>query len=237
VRAVITTTIVQARLNSRRLPGKALLRVGDKTILQHVLHRLSLCDADLGRVVVATSDAPSDDALATHCDRVDVDCYRGRLDDVLDRFYRCAVEYDSDLVVRVTADCPLLCPSLLAQTVTAVQAADYAGVLDAPRGFGQEAFSRRALDQSWWHAVLPEDREHVVTWLLENGDLADRDHLKQAWVDTDPWLCARSHWNLSVDEPKDLALLRRLYETTGGTLFDLDSHQILAAVEAERLAA
>jgi spore coat polysaccharide biosynthesis protein SpsF (cytidylyltransferase family) len=224
---VSAVTIVQARLNSRRLPGKCLLRVGDRTILQHVLHRLSLCDADLGPIVVATSTAPSDDALAAHCHRIGVDCYRGSLDNVLDRYHACALQYNADTIIRVTADCPLLCPQLLAQTIDGFDGADYATVTNAPTGLAQEMFSMRALERSWAEATSLRDREHVVTHMLHRRGLDAR------WLPAPHFLRVRDFWRLTVDHPTDLGLLRRLYDLTNRRLFDLDSRTIVAAVEAD----
>lgn len=224
----MTLTVIQARMTSTRLPGKALIRVGNRTILEWVWHRLCKCEADIGKVIVATSAEKSDDPISRLCLRNHVPCYRGAKDDVLDRFYHAVRFHDADPVIRVTADCPLLCPELLDRMVAAYRdaGADYATVHNAPTGLVQEMLSRRALDESWAQASTPFDREHVVTWLLDGGHGYKLVSVNAGFP--------QAGWDLSVDTPKDLGLLRRLYEVTNGRLFDLDAGQIIQAVEADQ---
>src|SRR5215475_4721846 len=99
--------IVQARMGSTRLRGKVLMDLGGKTVLARVVHRLRRA-THVDRIVVATTDAATDDAIVQECKRLKVACFRGSGNDVLDRYYTAADEHRATAVVRITADCPLI---------------------------------------------------------------------------------------------------------------------------------
>jgi len=192
-----TLTIIQARMSSTRLPGKALLDLAGKPVLQHVVDRLA--DSWLkGHLLVATSKNLSDDPIADWCHSYKVDVYRGPLNDVLDRFHCCAKAYGATTIVRVTADCPLLDPHLLDRTIELLHSsgADYAATQGFPPGVGQEAFTRDALFRAWRDATSPHDREHVVPWMLNHPGL-----FRDVYVDNP---------SLTLDTPEDLERLRRM---------------------------
>ena len=107
--------IIQARMNSSRLPGKVLKKVREKTLLEILVTRLSYSNK-IDKIVVATSTEESDNAIAELCKNKDIECFRGSLDNVLDRYYQCALFYQTD-VVRITADCPLSDPQLIDQII------------------------------------------------------------------------------------------------------------------------
>lgn len=228
-----TLTVVQARMGSTRLPGKALADIGGKTVLERVIDRLELATEDIGRIVVATTVRGNDNPIADLCYDIGVDCYRSSERDVLNRFYRSALDYQAceqnDVIVRITADCPLLCPELLAATIRLLRAteADYAGVAGAPAGFGQEAFTFSALERAWALARMPDDREHVVTFIESQPD-----EFRLAYVEADEALRSCSHWRLTLDEQEDLDLMRALYAITDGRLFEMTSAQILGVVQS-----
>lgn len=158
--------VIQARLGSTRLPGKVLLDLGGKPVLQHVVERaqrsgyrvvVAAPDNDLPRLMEAVpggnrfgADIPEDDVL-------------GRFADTAESFptYNC--------VVRITADCPCLDPALIRQTVAAVKAGhDYAGNTVErhwPRGLDVEAFTTELLLRAHQTATDPYDREHVTPWM------------------------------------------------------------------------
>ncbi|MBT6511929.1 MAG: NTP transferase domain-containing protein, partial [Rhodospirillaceae bacterium] len=102
-----TVAIIQARMGSARLPGKVLMELAGRPVLAHVVGAAGKT-AGVDKVVVATSLQAGDDALAAWCAERDVACFRGSESDVLDRFVGAAREYAADIVLRLTADCPLL---------------------------------------------------------------------------------------------------------------------------------
>ncbi|MCX6827207.1 MAG: glycosyltransferase family protein [candidate division Zixibacteria bacterium] len=101
--------ILQARVSSSRLPGKVLKPILGEPMLQRQLERLANSKL-IDKLVVATSEQTSDDALEELCHRLGKEFFRGDLDNVLDRFYKCAQKYHPDVIVRLTGDCPLIDP-------------------------------------------------------------------------------------------------------------------------------
>jgi len=226
-------TIIQARLGSSRLPGKVLMTVGGRSILEWVVHRVRLAGIP-GVVLVATSDHPRDDPIEAVCGSVGVPCFRGSEADVLDRYYRAARTRDAEIVVRVTADCPLLDPALLAELVEVhrSEGADYVTVAVSVRGIAQETLSMNALERSWESARLPAEREHVILYLLEHPD-----EFKVVMLPP-PAELDRPGWRLTIDTAEDLELLEGLFETAASPLFDLGAPEIVAIVAgSERLRA
>lgn len=197
---VNTLTVVQARMSSSRFPGKTLVDLNGKPVLQHVIDRLVGC-TQIGHIVVATSTDPSDDPIVKWCDSYSVDVFRGSLDDVVDRFHKAAQQYAAHTVVRVTADCPLLDPELLDRTVNHLVAtgADYCDTTGWPAGVGQEAFTRGTLFRCWQQTTRPDDREHVVPWMIRNSVCA-------SVVNDTPFAEPR----VTLDTPADLKLLKGL---------------------------
>ncbi|HUE14627.1 MAG TPA: NTP transferase domain-containing protein, partial [Planctomycetaceae bacterium] len=108
--------IVQARMNSRRLPGKSLRPLCGKPMLQYVLENLAQLD-ELAETIVATSTDPSDDPIAEFCERVGTACFRGPLDNVAERFLQALRTHDLSAFVRISGDSPLLDPRLVARAV------------------------------------------------------------------------------------------------------------------------
>ncbi|HHQ47945.1 MAG TPA: acylneuraminate cytidylyltransferase, partial [Acidobacteria bacterium] len=110
--------VLQARMGSTRLPGKVLMDLAGRPVLGWAVERLRRAGT-LDELVVATSDRDGDDPIVVFCERMDVPCYRGSEDDVLDRYYRAARRYHADVVVRVTGDDPLIDPGVVDQVVRA----------------------------------------------------------------------------------------------------------------------
>jgi spore coat polysaccharide biosynthesis protein SpsF len=162
--------VVQARMSSRRLPGKSLLPLAGRPALRYVLDRLERA-ARLDLVVVATSTDPSDDPLAAFCSEEGVECHRGPLDDVAARFGEAVERYELDAFVRISGDSPLLDQQLVDRAVDLFH--DVPVVTNVqPRSFphGQ---SVEVVDARTFHAALAEmtdlsDREHVTPSLYRH---------------------------------------------------------------------
>lgn len=144
-------------------------------MLAHVVARAQQA-ARLDTVVVATSTARSDSAIAAWCDAVGVPCERGSEHDVLDRYRQAALAHRLDVIVRLTADCPLLDPAVIDQVVGAFQAGtyDYASNTQPPTfpdGLDTEVFTRGALERAWSEAALDSEREHVTPYIWKHPEL------------------------------------------------------------------
>ena len=212
-------------MGSSRLPGKVLKRIGDKTMLEWVLYRLGQVEADIGPVIVATSSKPPDKRIAELCEQAGALCYRGSLDDVLDRYYTVATRCHADAVVRVTADCPLLSPRLLSDVHACFVAndLDYCSTArNVAEGLGQEMVGFAALEQAWKRAT-GADREHVTT------HFSGRAGFRVGWIPG-----PESGLSYSIDTPHELERLRGLYERHPD-LFDLEAEQIIEIAEQQAL--
>ena len=113
-----TVVFVQARTSSSRLPGKVLQGIAGEPMLVRVVERLARAKM-IDQVVVATTTDPVDEPIFALCSERGYECFRGSLYDVLDRYYRAAKAYQADVIVRITADCPIIDPGLVDLTVRA----------------------------------------------------------------------------------------------------------------------
>jgi spore coat polysaccharide biosynthesis protein SpsF len=203
--------IIQARMGSTRLPGKVLKDLGGDTVLARVVNRTRRATL-LNEVVVATTVLPADDVIVRECGRLKMACFRGDELDVLDRYYRAAQELAADVIVRITADCPLIDPELIDTTIRAGldQKADYATnslVLTYPRGLDVEMFTADALERAWNAASEEHQRVHVTPYLYENPELFNvvsvtdqEDHSQYRWT---------------LDTAEDLEMIRAVYRHFG----------------------
>lgn len=180
--------IIQARMSASRLPGKVLLEIGDKPMLEWVVERTRRAER-VGQVVIATTLDPSDDPVFEFCKRKDYRVGRGSVDDVLDRYYQTSKHFQADTIVRVTADCPLIDPDLIDAGVrlmfSGTGALDLRMKLSAARfdfvanrlpppwgrtypiGLDVEIFTFDALERAWKTAIPKHQREHVTPFLYE----------------------------------------------------------------------
>ena len=161
--------VLQARYSSSRLPGKVLKPILGKPMLQHQIERVKRAKK-IDELVVATSSDPSDDAIAKLCEEQGILCFRGSLDDVLDRVYQAAKPYSPDHVVRLTGDCPLSDPEIIDQVIEfhLRQGADYSSNAIRPvhpDGLDVEVCRFSVLTEAWKEAKLPSQREHVMPFI------------------------------------------------------------------------
>jgi spore coat polysaccharide biosynthesis protein SpsF len=229
--------ITQARTTSTRLPGKVLLEVAGKSLLEHHLDRLGASGIP---VYVATTTNAADDLLADIAVRRGLGCHRGSEHDVLSRFDDCARENGLDVVVRVTSDCPLIDGRVIASAVEEFLAADnpYLYLSNTlhrtfPRGFDFELFSAELLAEAASRSTDPIEREHVTPYLYANRD--GRTTLRDV-----RWPEDRSSYRVTIDTQEDLDLVRKLIEEHNADTLDcagvisiLDNHPELVAMNAD----
>lgn len=200
--------ISQARMSSTRLPGKVLMPLCGKPLLHYHISRL-LRAQRLDQLVVATTHEPADDPIERFCAASGIACYRGATDDVLGRFAGCARRYRAEVVVRVTADCPLIDPILVDRAVDALltgeDAPDYVNLDYAhyPRGLDVEVFRRATLEEAERLAGTAYEREHVTPYIYNHPERFRRREIQSE----DP---ARYRW--CIDEQADFDLVARMLE-------------------------
>jgi len=198
-------TIIQARRQSTRLPDKVLMPIAGVSILAHVIKRCKLIEG-IDQVVCAIPNDSYNDVLADIAIEAGAAIFRGSEHDVLDRYYQAAATYKADVVMRVTADCPLLDPYVCAEAVSLVQTgfADYSATAgEWPHGMDCEVFSFKWLEKAHKSAKLPEDREHVTLWM--KGHTA----IRRKTIDPEiKGLRSSNRW--VVDYPEDYDFLTQL---------------------------
>src|SRR6202521_6107103 len=167
-----TVAIAQARMQSTRTPGKVLRNLGGQPVLQWTIDALNAATG-IDQVVLATSLLPADDVIAKYCGRANIEHFRGSEDDVLDRFYQCAKQYNADIILRLTCDCPFLDPTVISQVVKLREMtnASYASNVDPPSypdGLDVECFTFAALESAWKEAVRHSDRDCLPQYISRN---------------------------------------------------------------------
>jgi len=222
-----TVAIIQARMGSSRLPGKVLKPILGRPMLELQIERLRRCKR-IDQLVVATSVNPEDQAIADLCKSIGVDCFRGDPENVLDRFYRAAKQFNPEHVVRLTGDCPLADPALIDDLVEFYLAGgfDYASNCHEPSlpdGLDAEIFSFTALEQAWKEAELPSHLEHVTPFI--------RAHSERFKIACYRYHIDLSHLRWTVDEPEDLEFVRRVYESLYPVKPEFVTEDILALLE------
>lgn len=208
--------IIQARMGSTRLPGKVLRLLGNTTVLGHVVRRVQRA-SNVDAVVVATTNSNRDDAIIEEARRLGAGVYRGSEDDVLSRYRHAAQQVAADVVVRVTADCPLLDPEVLQGMVARFleqrrrgARVDYlSNTLERtfPRGLDVEVFTYEALARADAEARDAAEREHVTPYLYRHPELF---RIEQYRGGLD-----RSDLRLTLDTPEDWALLEAVFSRLG----------------------
>jgi len=223
-----TIAIIQARMGSTRLPGKAFLDLCGEPMLARVIARCQRAKT-LSRIVVATTTESADDVLCGLCTSRGWPFYRGSQQDVLDRYYQTAKQQQADVIVRITSDCPVIDAEVIDLTVGEFLRlqpdCDYVSNGEPPRPFPRgldvEVFHVRVLEQAWREARDPAFREHVTLYIHRHPEkfrvvpiCADRDYSDQRWT---------------VDTPEDRALVMEFFKHFGHDRFGW--REILAALE------
>ena len=166
--------VIQARMGSTRLPGKILMDLCGKPLLLHIINTLRSLDKN-HIIIVATTILSKDDVVKSFCDEHKILCFRGSEMDVLDRYYKAAISFNLDHVVRLTGDNPLIDTENLQYLIDEhlKNGADYSSnksEVDSglPEGVGAEMFTFSALERSWREGKKENHREHVNEYILEN---------------------------------------------------------------------
>jgi len=223
-------TVVQVRLGSTRLPGKALKLLAGRPMLGRVLDRhrqMRHC----GALIVATTQRAQDDPLQAFCDQEGLACWRGSEADVLERYCQAAAAFELEHVIRSCGDNPLFDPGLGDELVELylAEGADYATSKSAdvdsnlPDGAGLEIFGRRALEGSAARGHQPHHREHVNEYILEHPEQFRIAVLKKPQL-----LAGRGKGlRLTVDTPADLERVDRIYAHFAGRLQEMTLEAVI----------
>ncbi|MEC3975700.1 cytidylyltransferase domain-containing protein [Amycolatopsis sp. H20-H5] len=207
----VVNAVIQARLSSTRLPGKVLRPLAGRSVLGWVV-RAAAAARGVDQVVVATSDAADDDAVAEEAARLGALVARGPLDDVLARFAIACELHPADAVIRLTADCPLLDPALIGQLATlwrAQPSLDYVSttlVRTLPRGFDAELVRTAVLAEQVATATGTH-REHVTSGIYSRPET-----YSCAGIVVSP---AAEDLRVTLDTPEDWQVIEGVVEDLG----------------------
>jgi spore coat polysaccharide biosynthesis protein SpsF len=221
--------VLQARFSSSRLPGKVMKQILGKPMLALQLER-NLRSKMIDKLIVATSVEKDDNPIQRVCKELGVDCFRGSLNDVLDRFYLAAVPHAPSYVVRLTGDCPLVDPKVMDDTIKFAIEGDYdyasncQGPYTFPDGLDVEVIKFSALEEAWNEAVLPSHREHVTPFVRKQPDRYSVGHYQNDYY--------LGHLRWTVDEPEDFELISRIYESLYPTKPTFSMVDVLQLLEA-----
>lgn len=204
---VKVSAIIQVRLGSERLPGKALLPLpfsGNTGLLEHVVSNAQSAGS-LQQTIVATTTRSADDAIEVFCQERSIPYLRGSAEDVLDRFLQAAHTYELDVIVRLTGDNPFVMPETIDQAVHRLleTESDYIITTGLPLGTNVEVFTRLALETAAAQATETADREHVTPYIRRAASFK-----RQVLPCTSPIEALR----LTVDYPTDYALASLIME-------------------------
>jgi len=207
---VAVVIIIQARMGSSRLPGKIMKKLNGKPIIQHILEFLKFTKT-ADKIVIATTTLPEDDIIESFSKKFSIDCFRGDPNNVLKRYYDCAKKFNADLVVRLTADNPLIDPNLVDELVSMCRnnRCDYTSNclhITYPYGYSTcEVLTFSILKYLCENKTDPQTIEHVTFFIRQNPHLFNVQEIKA------PSKLSRPNWRLSVDTEEDFQLMEKIF--------------------------
>lgn len=203
-----TYIIVQARMKSERLPGKVLMKIDGKPLIGILFERLSQSDIP---IIMATSTNQENDFLVNYAKRVGIETFRGSEDNVLERYYLAAKKYNAEIIIRVTADNPLLDGEFMKETIKElgdINSRTYFSPGKSktyPLGFSFEVFPLELLEEAYYNATKPNEKEHVTPYMHQN--IPGNIHISTIHRSEN-----KSDYRLTVDTKKDFELMKILIE-------------------------
>jgi spore coat polysaccharide biosynthesis protein SpsF len=208
-----TVIIVQARISSTRLPGKVLMPIVGKTLLERMMERLR-DSRQADEIVIATTVEPEDDPIVELANHNNYNIFRGHPTDLLDRHYKAANEWGADIVVKVPSDCPLIDPSVIDKVIIYYKRNsdryDYVSNLHPatyPDGNDVEVFSKEILKEAWLEATKDYEREHTTPYIWENPE---RFRIGDVRWETG-YDYSMSH-RFTIDYKEDYYFIKRVYD-------------------------
>ena len=202
--------IIQARMSSSRLSGKIMLETCKKPLLKHMIERIQLTET-VDEIIIATSTNKNDDVIEDFCKENKIVCFRGSENDVLSRYKMTADMVHADIIVRLTSDTPLLNHIILDKVVGVYTKNKYDYVSNCypfprtyPDGMNVEVFSKKILDEMYYNAKKPSEREHVSLYVVTQPK-----KYKMYRVD---YLKDISHYRFNLDYELDYKLIKEIFE-------------------------
>ncbi|MDF0681312.1 MAG: glycosyltransferase family protein [Candidatus Nitrosocosmicus sp.] len=204
------TAIIQVRRGSSRFRDKVLKKIMYKPLLYHEIRRLQRSRL-VSSIVVATTEQSEDKVLKKICDLTNVNIFYGNTHDVLDRYYNAARNFNLENIVRITADCPVIDPKIIDEAISKFikEGVDYlnnCSIRTFPEGMSVEVFRFETLEKAWKESLWSSEREHVTPYIWKNADKFSQAVLLNPNGN-------QSDIRLTIDYPKDLILIRKIYRS------------------------
>ena len=198
--------IVQARLSSKRLPNKVLLKVCGKPLIEYLFDRLKKVKK-IDKIILATSNSTKDDELIKFSNNLNIETFRGSEKDVLERFYKAAKYFKADKILRITGDCPLISPKIINRLIKYFSTIniDYAYTSERfAEGLDCEIFTYNALKKTYLSAKKQSEREHITQYIKNNPKKFKISSLHNKKDE--------SIYRITVDEKQDFKVVKSIIE-------------------------
>jgi len=223
--------IIQARMGSTRLPGKVMMQIKDRPIIEHVYLR-TLKAQLIDEVVVATSSNPENDVLANYLDLKSINYFRGSEEDVLGRFIQVINEYnlqEEDSIVRITADCPLIDARIIDEVIKLhiENGNDYTSntiIRSYPDGLDCEVVRVKLLQDILLCPLEKAHKEHVTSFIVENKDMFKTQNLLNKKDQS------KLRWTLDTIE--DFRYIEKIYNNVSAESEEFGHAEIMEIVDS-----
>ena len=198
-----TTLIIQARVNSKRLPRKVLELIGGKPMILFQIERIKKAKL-VNKIILATTNNKSDNPLEKICKEANIEIHRSLENDVLGRYVNCLQLTDSETILRITGDCPFIDPAQIDEYIRIYMSGKYDYLCNNnpptfPDGLDIEIFSRKSLLEANIFDKNPTSREHVTLWIKNNSKFKKKNIKNKEDL---------SHLRWTVDHKEDLIVIR-----------------------------
>lgn len=221
---------MQARMSSTRLPGKVMLPVLGKSLLERMMERLNRSKL-AGTIVVATTQDGEDDVIAQLCADNGWNCFRGDKYDLLDRHYQAAKFYNAGIVLKIPSDCPLIDHRIIDEVIKYFLGHDFDFVSNLhpatyPDGNDVEVMTFEALEKAWREATRDFEREHTTPYIWEHPEKFSTGNF--VWPTGRNW--SMSH-RFTIDYPEDYAFIKAVFDALYPDNPDFSLENILDLLE------
>ncbi|MDP2365890.1 MAG: glycosyltransferase family protein [Ignavibacteria bacterium] len=204
----MVTAIIQARVNSTRLPNKIFCDIEGFPLIWHIVNRIKT-SKKINDIIIATSDNKKDDILEKWCLTNNIKCFRGSEKNVLERFYFSALKYETEIIARITADDPFKDPEIIDNVIDMLITKNLDFAFNNkpptfPEGLDTEIFTFSALKNAYENSLDPFEQEHVTQFFYRNPNL----FLQKNYSNSQNF----SNLRWTVDTEKDLEMVKVVYK-------------------------
>ena len=212
--------IIEARMSSSRLPGKVLMKINKRPVIDLLIERIKFVN-EIDKIIVATTTSKKDDILEEYCNANNIICYRGSEENVMQRVLEAAKKNSIETIVEITGDCPLIDPQIISQILNCYLNNDYdyvgnSNIRSYPDGMDVQVFSRKVLEDSYENTTNKLDQEHVTLHIRRNNKYSKFNIVAPS----------NHHFpdiGLTLDEEDDFNLIKNIFESFKDNKFNLSN--------------